>query len=161
MKLAVIYFSKTGNTKTAGELIARGMETVAGAEAALFPVDAVDGAYLAGARAVVFGAPTYYADACWQMERFLQETALPLAGKLGAAFATANNMQGGSENTLRSLLTCMMARGMLCFSGGTALGRPFTHLGAVALAGRVEEQGELFTALGARVAGKAAELFRV
>lgn len=52
-----------------------------------------------------------------------------------------------------------MAKGMLCYSGGTALGRPFTHLGANGFPDRIEDNRDVFEALGQRVAAKAKELF--
>ena len=159
MKLAIVYHSETGNTKQAAELVAQGMREVEGVQTELFALDQIDEAYLAEAKAVVFGAPTYYADTSWQLKRWFDETKLPLAGKLGAAFGTAGFLQGGCEVGLQNIIVRMMCKGMLCYSGGTALGKPFTHLGAIALDGQLEAQKEQFLMLGRRVAEKAKELF--
>ena len=67
--------------------VAEGMKK-AGAEVGLFELDKIDEAFVAEAKAVVFGAPTFYADTCWQMKKFFDETKLPLAGKIGATFGT-------------------------------------------------------------------------
>ena len=88
MKLAIVYYSESGNTKLAAEYVAEGMKK-SGAEVGLFALDQIDEAFVAEAKAVVFGAPTFYADTCWQLKKFFDETKLPLAGKIGAAFGTA------------------------------------------------------------------------
>ncbi len=63
MKLAIVYYSESGNTKQAAEYVAEGMKK-AGAEVGLFELDKIDEAFVAEAKAVVFGAPTFYADTC-------------------------------------------------------------------------------------------------
>ena len=68
MKLAIVYYSESGNTKQAAEYVAEGMKK-AGAEVGLFELDKIDEAFVAEAKAVVFGAPTFYADTCWQMKK--------------------------------------------------------------------------------------------
>lgn len=137
--------------------MAEGMKK-AGAEVGLFDLDKIDEAFVAEAKAVVFGAPTFYADTCWQMKKFFDETKLPLAGKIGATFGTAGYLQGGCEIALQNNVVRMLCKGMLVYSGGCALGEPLTHLGAIALGGHVEEQKEQFVTLGERVAAQAARL---
>ena len=137
--------------------VAEGMKK-AGAEVGLFELDKIDEAFVAEAKAVVFGAPTFYADTCWQMKKFFDETKLPLAGKIGATFGTAGYLQGGCEIALQNNVVRMLCKGMLVYSGGCALGEPLTHLGAIALGGHVEEQKEQFVTLGERVAAQAARL---
>lgn len=158
MKLAIVYYTETGNTQKAAEFVAEGMKKAEGVEVALFPLDAIDENFLKEAKAVVFGAPTFYADTCWQMKKFFDGTKLPLAGKIGATFGTAGYLQGGCEVALMNNVVRMLCKGMLVYSGGTALGEPLTHLGAVALDGHVEEQKEQFIALGERVAAAASNL---
>lgn len=61
MKLAVIYYSKTGQTKEMAEIIVAGMEK-AGCEGRLFSVEEpVDAVYLKESTGIVFGSPTYMA----------------------------------------------------------------------------------------------------
>ena len=156
MKLAIVYYSESGNTKLAAEYVAEGMKK-SGAEVGLFALDQIE-AFVAEAKAVVFGAPTFYADTCWQLKKFFDETKLPLDGKIGAAFGTAGYLQGGCEVALQNNIVRMLCKGMLVYSGGCALGDPMTHLGAIALGGHVEEQKAQFVALGERVAEQAARL---
>ena len=109
--------------------------------------------------AVVFGTPTYIANTCWQFPAWFNQSKMPLAGKLGAAFATARYAQGGADIALMNLISHMLVKGMVVYSGGSALGQPFTHLGAVALEENFEQSREQFRVFGERVARKSLELF--
>ena len=160
MKITIIYYSKTGKTKAAAEETARGMREIDGAEVGIFDVDHIDYDYLAQSKAVVFGTPTYYANTCWQLKKFFDESgSVSLGGKLGAAFATANVPQGGADIAMLTLLQHMLVKGMLVYSGGSSLGQPFLHLGAAAWRDTFEQNKELFYIFGRRVAAKAKELF--
>lgn len=46
MKLAIVYYSESGNTKQAAEYVAEGMKK-AGAEVGLFELDKIDEAFVA------------------------------------------------------------------------------------------------------------------
>ena len=95
---------------------------------------AIDKEFLAASSAVFFGTPTYLASTCWQWKKWFDEPApCSLGGKLGAVFATANFAQGGADIAIQTLLTHMLVKGMLVYSGGGACGQPYIHLGAVAL----------------------------
>lgn len=161
MKATVLYFSSTGHTQKMAEAVAEGMRKVAGVQAEIFPLDQIDAAFLQESRAVVLGTPTYYASTCWQIKKWFDESSgINLAGKLGAAFATANFEQGGADIALQTVLTHMLVKGMLVYSGGTALGQPFTHLGPICTKETFEKSRPLFVTFGERVAGKATELFK-
>ncbi len=166
MKLAVIYDSRTGNTRTAAEWIAEGMTRVAGTEARALSIDAVDAAFVGEAKGVVIGCPSYMASMTPEMRTFLMQGGrLGLAGKLGGAFATEQYTHGGGETVVQSLLTIELVFGMLCYSGGAALGKPVIHLGPVGVNANVEAHNgmehyrEYFLVYGERFAQKAAELF--
>jgi len=167
MKLAVIYDSKTGNTKQAAEWIAEGMNRVPGAEAKAFGIGEVDAAFVSEAKGVVIGCPTYASLMTADMRAWLQTAAgkLGLAGKLGGAFATEQYSHGGAEIVIQSILTNEMVYGMLCYSGGASKGKPVIHLGPVGVNGNVEAHNgmenykENFMIYGERFAAKAAELF--
>lgn len=164
MKLAVIYYSKTGQTKEMAEIIAEGMRKT-GSDVKTFSVDeSMDREYLKECSGVVFGSPTYLATSHWRLSQWLLEDSsnLSLAGKLGGAFATAHYAQGGSDSTILSLLGILLVKGMLVYSGGSAFGKPFIHHGPVALdavGDHYEESKEQFEIFGQRFAEKALELF--
>lgn len=164
MKLAIIYFSKTGQTKEMAEIIARGMGK-AGSEARIFSVDEpIDEEYLQECGGIVFGSPTYMATSAWRINQWLLEDShnVSLAGKLGGGFATAHYAQGGSDSAILSMLGVLLVKGMLVYSSGSAFGQPFIHHGPVALdavGSHYEDSKELFEIFGQRFAEKALELF--
>lgn len=160
MKISIIYFSRSGNTRKMAEVIANGAMTVDGIEARLFPLDEIDGNYLNESHAVIFGTPTYYASTCWQVKKWFDESGnIKLAGKLGAVFATADFLQGGADTAISTIINHMLVKGMLVYSGGSAIGKPFIHLGAVALKDGLEESKPLFEIFGKRIAEKTKEIF--
>lgn len=55
MKLSIVYDSKTGSTAKMAEYIAEGIRTVPGAEAKIFPITAVDEAYVKESRCTYRG----------------------------------------------------------------------------------------------------------
>lgn len=159
MKITILYFSKTGRTRDMAEEIAAGMREACACEIGLFDIRKVDLDFLEASCAVVFGTPTYYANTCWQIKKWFDAShSIRLAGKLGAAFATADYAVGGADIAIQSLVTHMMVKGMLVYSGGSALGQPFIHLGAVALKPQLEESRPLFRTFGRRIAEQALRL---
>lgn len=160
MKAAVLYFSKGGHTKKMAEAVAEGMRMVAGVQAEIFPLDSIDAEFLKESKAVVFGTPTYYANTCWQVKKWFDESwETDLSGKLGGAFATADYAQGGADVALQTVLSHLLVKGMLVYSGGSALGQPYIHLGPVCSKETFEQNRPLYVTFGERIAQKAQELF--
>ena len=126
--------------------------------------EAMDADYIDQCAGVIFGTPTYLANTCWQMKQWFDEGSrgIKLAGKLGGAFATAHYAQGGADVAIMTLLPHMLVKGMLVYSGGAAHGKPYIHLGPVALdavGNHYEECKADFEIFGRRFAEKARELF--
>ncbi len=167
MKLAVLYDSKTGNTRQAAEWIAEGMSSVEGTDARAFAIGSEDSAFVEEAAGVVIGCPSYAALMTPDLRSWLLASApkLHMAGKLGGAFATVQYTHGGGETVIQSILTNELVLGMLCYSGGSAFGRPIIHLGPVGVNSNVEPHNKLenyrdnFRIFGARFAQKAHSLF--
>ena len=167
MKLAVIYDSRTGNTRQAAEWIAEGMNSAGDVEARIFHVEEVDEEFVRGAKGAVIGCPTYAALMTPDMRTWLMTRAgkLGLAGKLGGAFATEQYTHGGAELVIQSILTNELVFGMLCYSGGSSQGKPVIHIGPVGVNGNTEPHNgmenyeEYFRVFGRRFADKALELF--
>lgn len=161
MKVAIIYHSETGNTQQMAELIREGCLQVEGVEARCMAVGDIDGDYVAAARAVILGSPTYEGSCSWQIKRYLDTEARGLAGKLGGVFASQNWPGGGGASFAEmTMIAGMLVRGMLIYSGGIAEGQPYLHFGAVS---RRAPDDELYSArcrkLGENIARKAVELF--
>ena len=160
MKVAIIYHSETGNTERMARLVQEGCEKVEGVEARCFAIDAVERAWVAEAKAVVLGAPTYEGRASWQALRWLDEDPGDLSGKLGGVFASQNWPGGGGADLAEiTLLTGMLVHGMLVYSGGIKQGPPFLHFGAVSTRAPEGLYAERCVKLGENIARKAKELF--
>lgn len=160
MTAAVVYYSKTGRTKVMAELVAQGMRAAGDVDVHLFDVGHIDNAVLSECKAVVFGTPTYYANMCWQLKKWFDESwSCKLGGRLGAAFATADYAQGGADIAIQAVLGHLMVKGMLVYSGGSSLGQPYIHLGPVALKEQGDSCNNQFVTFGRRIAEKALELF--
>lgn len=142
------------------EVIANGMKSVAGIEVGVFDLEQIDYDFLAESNAVVFGTPTYYANTCWQIKKWFDESRnIKLGGKIGAVFATADFAQGGADTAILTIINHLMVKGMLVYSGGSAMGLPYIHLGAVALKENFEQSKPMFEIFGQRIADKTVELF--
>lgn len=57
------------------------------------------------------------------------------------------------------LINHMLVKGMLAYSSGAGCGRPFIHLGPIALRDELEKKKDLFVVFGKRIADKSKELF--
>jgi len=160
IKIAIVYHSETGNTKRMGELIEEGCRKVSDVEARAMSIADMDEAYIAEARAVLFGGPTYEGTISWQMKRVLDEISVNLAGKLGGVFASQNWPGGGGADFAEmTLIAGMLVRGMLIYSGGITEGAPFLHFGAVSARRPEGLYAERCVKLGQNIASKAVELF--
>ena len=142
------------------EYIAEGIRTVPGAEAKVFPITAVDEAYVKESSALIVGTPTYNGSLTARMKAWLEDAPakLDVAGKLGGAFATAAFIHGGADLAIQCVLTHLMVDGMMVYSGGQAWGMPVIHLGPVAIGPDLEGFAELFRTYGQRMARQAASL---
>ncbi|MCR5273711.1 MAG: flavodoxin domain-containing protein [Lachnospiraceae bacterium] len=167
MKLAVIYDSKTGNTKKAAEWIADGMNEVVEVEAKAFSIDSVDEEFVKEANGLVIGSPSYAATMTPDIHSWLMASMgkLGFAGKLGGAFSTEQYTHGGGDLVIQSIITFELVAGMLCYSGGSAWGKPNIHVGPVAVNNNQEKHNgieyyeDYFKIYGKRFATKATELF--
>ena len=157
--ISIVYFSKDGNTKEMAEVVAAGARKIEGTEVKVFSLDNVDNDYLEKSDAVIFGTPTYYANTCWQLKKWFDEASCNLEGKIGGVFATAHYIQGGADVANLTIAQHMMVKGMLVYSGGTASGKPYLHLGPVAINGNDEENNSMCDVFGQRIAQKAKDLF--
>jgi NAD(P)H dehydrogenase (quinone) len=143
--ILVLYYSRHGATRKLAELIAQGVESVAGMEARLRTVPAVstvaeatapaiplDGAPyvelsdLAECAGLALGSPTRFGNMAAAMKYFLDGTAAEwlagtLSGKPAVVFASTGSLHGGQEATLLSMMIPLLHHGML------VMGLPYTH----------------------------------
>lgn len=160
MKVSILYYSQSGKTKKLGEIIKRGLEKVEDIEVKCMSIDCIDMKFLDESKGVIFGTPTYLANTTWQIKKWLDESHnINLGGKLGAVYGTANYIWGGADNALLTLINHLMVKGMLVYSGGSSLGRPFFHLGYVSVNGVNDDDLETPMIFGERIGKKVKELF--
>jgi len=115
-KMAIIYATGMGRTKTMAEAIANGAMTIEGVDVVLkdaydaLPEDVKD------AGAIVLGGSTYNYKLIKAMDPFLKELAkLDLKGKVGAAFGS----YGWSGESVPTLIARMKSFGMNVIEPGT------------------------------------------
>ncbi len=159
MKISIVYHSKSGNTKKMAELVAEGVKAVENVEVKLMSVDDYDAAYINESQAVIFGSPIYSSSLSWQMKQFFDTAPLNLSGKLGAVFTTSDYVGGGDSIGEIVMITAMLVRAMVIYSGGVFEGQPHTHIGATAIKDGDEWQQNRMKVFGQRIAIKAKELF--
>jgi NAD(P)H dehydrogenase (quinone) len=171
MKISILYASQTGNTEKAAGFIREGILSAGDIDVRLInllgsqspePVlAAADSSFMKESAAVIIGTPTYSASMAWQIKKWFDtDKSVRLAGKLGAAFATANFIHGGADSAISDILRHMLVKGMVVYSSGGGFGLPIIHLGPVAIESELDSFQELFTIFGKRVADKAIELFK-
>ena len=160
MKITIIYHSKSGNTQKVAEMIAEGIKKTGNIEVKLMKLEEIDYEFLKESKAVIFGTSTYYANISWQIKKWFDESwGCNLEGKIGAVFATEDYLGGGADTALMTLIGHMMVKGMLVYSGGSALGQPYIHMGIVTIKDGDESQKDRAKIFGERIGKKALDIF--
>ncbi|MGR8999663.1 MAG: NAD(P)H:quinone oxidoreductase [Gammaproteobacteria bacterium] len=145
IKILILYYSRDGATAEMANYIARGVESVAGAEAVLRTVPDVStvcektaesipaqGAIYATLEdlktcdGLALGSPTRFGNMASPLKYFLDSTTEiwfsgALAGKPAGVFTSTGSMHGGQESTLLTMMLPLMHHGMLI------LGLPYTE----------------------------------
>jgi NAD(P)H dehydrogenase (quinone) len=143
--ILVLYYSRHGATRKLAELIAQGVESVAGVDARLRTVPAVstvteateadipaagapyvEAQDLRDCAGLALGSPTRFGNMASAMKYFLDGTAAEwlagtLAGKPAAVFTSTGSLHGGQESTLLTMMVPLFHHGMML------LGLPYTH----------------------------------
>ena len=143
--ILVLYYSRHGSTRQLAQLIAQGVDSVAGCEARLRTVPSVstvteatespiptDGAPYVElsdfkeCAGLALGSPTRFGNMASAMKYFWDGTAADwvsgtLCGKPACVFTSTGSLHGGQESTLLSMMLPLMHHGMLI------LGLPYTH----------------------------------
>jgi NAD(P)H dehydrogenase (quinone) len=144
-KILILYYSRDGSTAEMANLIARGVESVKGAEAALRTVPDVstvcektastipnEGAIYATLEdlktcdGLALGSPTRFGNMAAPLKYFLDNTTElwfsgALSGKPAGVFTSTGSMHGGQETTLLSMILPLMHHGMMI------LGLPYSE----------------------------------
>jgi len=143
VEVAIIFYSRDGNTLKLARAAAEGVEQVPDTKASLRriretapeSVVSADERWrrtseeltsipeatledLERADAVVFGSPTRFGNMCAQLKEFIDRTTSvwlegKLIGKVGAAFTSTSTLHGGQESTILSMYNPMIHHGMI------------------------------------------------
>ena len=158
MKVLIMYYSRSGNTKKLAEAVAGGVRRVEGAECVLKTCAEVTPADFESARAVIAGSPVYFGTMAAELKAALDKLVIgrrQMEGKVGAAFATGGGESGGKETTLLSILQAFLIYGMVVVGDPLAAGG---HYGAACLGTPGADAAAQAAALGRRVAELAQRL---
>lgn len=149
-EILIVYYSQGGAVKQMAQLIARGVESVSGAQARLRTVPKVSttceattpeipttGAPyvtqqdLEACAGLALGSPTRFGNMAAPLKYFLDGTSGlwlkgALIGKPAAVFTSSGSMHGGNETTLLTMMIPLLHHGMVL------LGLPYSepHLGS-------------------------------
>ncbi|MBS3963463.1 MAG: NAD(P)H:quinone oxidoreductase [Methylomonas sp.] len=139
-KILILFYSRDGSTARLAQHIARGVESVEGAEAVLRTVPLVSaicekladsipesGAVYASLHdletcdGLALGSPTHFGNMAASLKHFLDGTTSlwfsgALVGKPAGVFTSSGSMHGGQESTLLSMMLPLMHHGMLVTS---------------------------------------------
>jgi NAD(P)H dehydrogenase (quinone) len=151
--ILVLYYSHSGAVRQMAQLVARGIEGVAGCRARVRTVPRVStvaeavepavpdaGAPYADLRdleecaGLALGSPTRFGNMAAPLKYFLDSTSAlwlggALSGKPAAVFTSTASMHGGQETTLLSMMLPLLHHGMLI------VGLPYSEPGLMATRG--------------------------
>lgn len=140
IKILILYYSRNGSTAKMAQQIARGVDSVTGAEALLRTVPEVStvcekvadcipelGAPYATLQelehcdGLALGSPTHFGNMAAPLKHFIDNTtglwfSGALSGKPAGVFTSTGSMHGGQETTLLSMMLPLMHHGMLMMS---------------------------------------------
>lgn len=143
--ILVLFYSRHGATRKLAELIAQGIESVAGCDARLRTVPAVSSVAEATApevppegapyvelddlkecAALALGSPTRFGNMSSAMKYFWDGTASEwlsgsLSGKPACVFTSTGSLHGGQESTLLTMMIPLLHHGMMI------MGLPYTE----------------------------------
>lgn len=138
--ILILYYSRNGSTEKMARQIARGVESVAGAEALLRTVPEVSAVCeqvadsipssgapyaslqdLENCAGLALGSPTHFGNMAAPLKYFIDSTTAlwisgALSGKPAGVFTSSGSMHGGQESTLLSMMLPLMHHGMLLMS---------------------------------------------
>ncbi len=115
-QVLVMYYSRTGNTKTLAEEIGKGIEQVEGVHAIVKPVSEVTKDDFVNSAGIIAGSPVYFGAMAAELKSVFDKFVgirNKMGDKIGAAFATSADQSGGKETTMFSIIQAMMIYGMI------------------------------------------------
>ncbi len=157
-KILVLFDSKSGNTARMADLVAEGVQRIAGMEVRMRKVSDASADDVVWCDGLAVGSPTNMGVLSWRMKQFWDDVMIShwmkVDGKIACAFSSSGGWGGGNEMACQSLLTVLMNFGFLVFGVTDYAGKITTaHYGAVAAREpRDDEVKEACRLLGQRLA---------
>ncbi len=116
MKVLVMYYSKTGNTKKLAEEITKGVQEIEDVECVLKPASEVTRDDFITSDGIIAGSPVYFGTMTADLKEVFDKYVgirRQMGDKIGAAFTTSGDESGGKETTLMSIIQAMLIYGMI------------------------------------------------
>lgn len=121
VRVAVVYYSQRGNTKSLVDSFARGAGVVPGVSVHALHVDEADANWqvLDEAHAIVFATPTYIGSVAARFKEFIEKLSNPTwldrlwVGKLAAGITVSSGHSGDKLNCLMQLVIFAAQMGMI------------------------------------------------
>jgi NAD(P)H dehydrogenase (quinone) len=114
-KIAIIFDTKSGNTRKMAEFIARGVKE-SGVETDIINVKDADVKFLPEYDGIIIGSPVYFGQPTSAIKDFIDKSIIhfkKLDGKVGGAFSSSGGIGGGNETAIRSMLDSLLIHGMI------------------------------------------------
>lgn len=150
LKVLIIYYSRSGNTKNMAELIAEGVKAEKDVEVEVKAVQETRVEELIETDGIIIGSPTYYGTMASEVKKFIDDSVKfhgRLEGKIGGAFSSSANIAGGNETTIMSILKSLLIHGMII--QGSSKG---DHYGPVSIGKPDQRSRRLCIEYGQRIA---------
>ncbi|MFC1479860.1 flavodoxin family protein [Candidatus Omnitrophota bacterium] len=155
-KLAIVYYSRTGNTEAMARLIAEGAAMESDVQVDVKDIKDFPAEKALGYDGLIIGSPTYYGSMAHEIKKFFDDSVSfhgKLSGKVGSAFSSAANIGGGNETTITGILNAMLIHGMIVQGDWKG-----DHYGTVSIGSPDERVQKQCRALGKRIAGLVKEV---
>ena len=148
-KISIVYHSGYGHTKVQAEYVLKGVQSVAGVQAALLTTDDAikDMAPLTASDCIIFGCPTYMGGPSAQFKTFIDAASKiwfqqGWKDNLAAGFTNSQGPSGDKLNTLQSLLINAMQHSMVWIGTGMLPGDELNRLSSFVGAMSQSPQGQ-------------------
>jgi len=116
MQVLVLYYSRSGNTRTLAEAVSQGVESVDGVRCLRRSTDEVGIKDFNESNGIIAGSPVYFGVMAAELKKVFDDfigVRRKMENKVGAAFATGGDASGGKETTIMSIIQVMLIYGMI------------------------------------------------
>jgi NAD(P)H dehydrogenase (quinone) len=116
MRVLVMYYSRSGNTRKLAEEIARGVQETGDVECVSKPVSEITKDDFLSSDGIIAGSPVYFGTMAAELKEVFDKFVgirRHMEDKVGAAFATSADPSGGKETTIFSIIQAMLIYGMI------------------------------------------------